>query len=43
VHAVIYCTTNKVMHRFASYFLGALILWVMVARAALAAFGITAT
>ena len=43
VHAVIYCTTNKVMHRFASYFLSALILWVMVARAALAAFGFTAT
>jgi len=43
VHAVIYCSTNKVMNRFVSYFVSALILWAIVMRAALAAFGFMAT
>ena len=43
IHAAIYCTYNKVLHRFAAYFLSALVLWAMVVRAAMAAFGLTAT
>lgn len=38
-HALIYCSYNKVMHRFYAYFLSALVLWAIVARAAIAAFG----
>lgn len=32
-HSLIHCTVNIVRLRFASYFLGALVLWAMVARA----------
>ena len=42
VHAMIYCTYNNVLHRFIAYFLSGLTLWVMIARAMLAAFGVTA-
>jgi hypothetical protein len=42
-HAVIYCAYNKVMHRFVAYFTSALILWAMVLRASLAAFGSSET
>lgn len=38
IHAAIYCTTNRVMHRFRAYFLSSLILWVMVLRAAFSSF-----
>ena len=38
VHSAIQCTTNIVMHRFTVYMMGALALWFMVLRAALAAF-----
>jgi len=38
LHVVIYCAYNKVMHRFVTYFSSALVLWVMVLRAAVAAF-----
>ena len=34
IHATIYCTTNRVMHRFRAYFVSSLILWIMVLRAA---------
>ena len=43
IHCVIYCVYNKVMHRFAAYFLSALVLWAIIVRAALAAFGQGAT
>lgn len=43
IHAAIYCTYNKVLHRFAAYFVSALVLWAMLLRAAIAAFGRTAT
>lgn len=43
LHALIYCTYNKVLHRFIAYFLSALVLWAMIARAMLKAFSITAT
>lgn len=32
VHSLIHCTVNIVRLRFASYFLGALVLWAMVGR-----------
>lgn len=35
VHSAIHCTVNIVRLRFASYILGALVLWFMVLRAAL--------
>ncbi len=35
VHSLIHCTANIVILRFASYMLGALVLWAMVLRAAL--------
>jgi hypothetical protein len=38
VHSLIQCTTNIVMHRFATYMAGAVALWFMVLRAALQAF-----
>ncbi|MGI9206166.1 MAG: MAPEG family protein [Woeseiaceae bacterium] len=38
IHAAIYCTSNRVMHRFRAYFLSSLILWAMVLRAAYFAF-----
>lgn len=38
VHSLIQCTTNIVMHRFATYMAGAATLWFMVLRAALQAF-----
>lgn len=34
LHAVIYCSSNKVMHRFVVYFSSAIVLWAMVIRAA---------
>lgn len=43
VHALIYCAYNKVLHRFIAYFLSALVLWAMIARAMLGAFVIVAT
>ena len=43
IHCVIYCAYNTVMHRFVAYFLSALVLWAMILRAALAAFGQAAT
>jgi len=43
IHAVIYCTTNRVMHRFRAYFISSLVLWVMVLRAAFYAFFPAAT
>jgi len=43
IHSIIYCTYNKVIHRFAAYFTSALILWVMVVRAGVAAFSQHAT
>lgn len=42
-HAVIYCAYNKVMHRFIAYFSSALLLWAMIIRALLDAFGPAAT
>jgi hypothetical protein len=39
VHSLIHCTVNIVKLRFASYFLGALVLWSMVVRAALELIG----
>jgi hypothetical protein len=33
LHSVIHCTYNKVLHRFAAYFVSALALWAMVLRA----------
>lgn len=38
IHAVIYCTTNRVMHRFRAYFISSLVLWVVILRAAFFAF-----
>lgn len=38
VHSLIHCTVNIVKLRFASYFVGALVLWFMVLRAALGLF-----
>ncbi len=38
IHAAIYCTTNRVMHRFRAYFASSVILWAMVVRAAYSAF-----
>lgn len=38
IHAVIYCTSNRVMHRFRAYFISSLILWIIVLRAAFFAF-----
>ena len=32
VHSLIHCTVNNVKLRFASYFLGALVLWAMLGR-----------
>jgi len=43
VHALIYCSYNKVMHRFIAYFTSALILWAMVVRAVVASLGSAAT
>lgn len=43
LHAAIYCGSNKVMHRFIAYFLSALILWAMMLRATIGAFGLGAT
>ena len=37
VHSAIQCTTNIVMHRFAVYMAGAVVLWFMVLRAAVTA------
>lgn len=34
IHAAIYCTSNRVMHRFRAYVISSLILWIMVSRAA---------
>ena len=36
LHSAIHCTVNIVILRFASYMLGAIVLWLMVLRAALA-------
>jgi len=38
IHSAIHCTVNIVKLRFASYMLGALVLWFMVLRAAVAVF-----
>jgi len=38
VHSTIQCTTNIVMQRFTAYMAGAVVLWLMVLRAALSAF-----
>lgn len=38
VHSLIHCTVNVVRLRFASYVLGAIVLWFMILRAALALF-----
>lgn len=35
MHSVIQCTYNRVMHRFAAYFLSSIFLWVLVAMSAL--------
>lgn len=43
VHSAIYCSYNKVMHRFAAYFLSALILWAMVLRATVGSIASVAT
>jgi hypothetical protein len=43
IHAVIYCAYNKVMHRFIAYFSSALVLWLMIVRAMIGAFGAAAT
>lgn len=29
LHSLIHCTYNRIMHRFATYFIGALVLWAM--------------
>ena len=34
VHSLVHCSYNKVMHRFAAYVAGALVLWAMWARLA---------
>ena len=38
IHTLIYCSYNRVMHRFIAYFASAMILWAMVFRAAIGAF-----
>lgn len=38
LHSLIHCTINRVMWRFYAYLAGALVLWTMIVRAALAAF-----
>lgn len=43
IHAAIYCTSNRVMHRFRAYFISSIVLWVMVLRAAFFAFFPSAT
>ena len=37
-HSLVYCTYNRVEHRFAAYLLSALALWLLVVRAAWEAF-----
>lgn len=43
VHSIVYCTTNKVLHRFWAYFVSALVLWAMVLRAGFGAMSSLAT
>ena len=38
LHSLIYCTYNKVEHRFAAYFVSSLALWAMVLRASIGIF-----
>lgn len=38
IHSVIHCSYNRVTHRFATYFLSSLVLWVMLAQLMLLVF-----